>query len=328
MTFNELEQLLSKGRIAPAYLLYGSECYFIRLLVDKIRDVYRAETGAEAERFSARGLDVVSVIDGLKTLPMWSKGRLVIIGEAERLKDEAREMIEGYVDAPSASSVLVLVGEKFDGRLKLAKKIQEKGIVVEVKGIYEKDVPYWVRRECASKGLNISHEAAGFMAELIGTDLSAMADAVEKISLYVGKKRLVDIGDVETVLSDTSKKTVFNLTDAIGMRDLARAEDMLENLLRNNEQPMIILAMISRHIRFLLKAKELLEKSNIAERDLSRELGVHWFFAKEYAAQSKMFTMEKLKKGIRSLWDADIRIKSSKLPKSAILHNLIVELVG
>lgn len=328
LKFEEIEKSISQGRLYPVYLIYGTENYLIRILVDKIRDVYHAETGADLERHSAQGLDAVSVIDGLRTQPMWSSGKLVILDQASQLSSKAKELLAGYLESPSSSAVLILTAEKFDGRSSLYKAISKAGVVAQLTTIYGNQMPFWINRECRAKGRNISQEAAHFMTELVGTDLSAMSDAVEKIILYIGSRKAVDLGDVEAVLSDTSQKSIFDLTNAVGSRNLSLAESMLTNLLRNNENPVVVVNMLARHWRLLLKAKELLSGGRFSERDLAGQLGVHPFFVKEYISQSKGFTRRLLARGLKALWSADVAVKSSRLPKDAVLHKLIIGLTN
>ena len=139
---------------------------------------------------------------------------------------------------------------------------------------------------------------------------------------------MIDLKDVETVLSDTSQKSIFDLTNAVGSRDLSRAEDRLLNLIRNNENPVVVVNMLARHWRLLLKAKELMKNRAGSERDLASQLGVHPFFVKEYISQSKRFTTKALAEGLKMLWRSDVSVKSSRLPKEAVLHKLVIELIG
>ena len=326
LKFEDVERETTKGRLFPVYLIYGPEYYLVRLLVDKIQQVYQSETNAEVERFVGRGIDMVSVIDGLKTLPMWSKGKLVTIGDADKLSAKSKELLEHYLSAPSESTVLILTSEKFDGRAKIAKIIDECGALVKLTTIYESQMPFWINRECRAKGYTISQDAALFMTELVGIDLAAMAEAVEKIILYIGKKKAIDLKDVETVLSDTSQKSIFDLTKAVGMKNLSLAENRLTNLLRNNENPVVIVNMLARHWRLLLKTKEVMDQGKGAEQLLTRELKVHPFFVKDYIQQSKGFTKRVLVKGLKKIWGADVSVKSSRLPRSAILHRLVLDL--
>lgn len=327
--FEEMEKMLSSGRLHPVYLVYGVENYLIRIIVDKICAVYKAEMDAEVERYSGKGLNAVSVIDSLKTLPMWSKGKLAIIDDASSLSDKSKELLENYVKSPSSTAVLIFVASKFDGRTKFYKLIDSNGAVIELAAIYDNQMPFWINRECKSKGYNISQEAANLMIGLIGTNLSDMASAVEKVVLYIGgAKKLMELKDVETVLSDTSQRTIFDLTNAVGAKKISLASDRLRNLLKNNESPVGVVAMLARHWRLLLRAKELIGAGVSSENDLARELGVRPFFVREYISQSKGYTRAALEKGLKLLWQSDKAIKSSSLANEEILHRLLLGLVG
>lgn len=321
--FLSLEKQTSAGRLYPSYLIYGTEHYFIHAMVDKITNVYKAETGAEVERHSAKGLDAISLIDGMRTVPMWSKGKLIIIDEIEKLSAGTRESLADYLEKPSPSAIIILTGEKLDGRSRLAKVADKAGPVMEAKTVYDDQIPTWISRECKEKGRAISQDASSFMAELVGRDLSAMAEAIEKIILYIGAKKLIELKDVETVLSDTSQRSIFDLTKAAGLRDIALATARLSNLLRNNEPPVVIVSMLARQWRLLLKTKELKRP----DADAASALSLPPKFAKEYVAQAAKFTRRDLARGIKAIWKADIAIKSSKLPNETILGNLLFELI-
>lgn len=324
--FEEIEADVTRGRLYPVYLIYGSEQYLIRLLVDKIKEVYKAETGTEAELFMSKGLDAVSVIDSLNTLPMWAKGRLVIIDSASGLSAKSKEQFAEYFNSVNSSAILVFTSEDFDGRSAFYKDVSKTGAVVKIDAVYENRVPFWINRECRLKGYNISHDAALFMTELVGTNLSSMADAVEKIILYVGDKKTIDVKDVETVLSDTSQKSIFDLTNAVGSKNISLASARLANLLKNNEAPVVIVNMLARHWRLLLQAKEAQETGRAGKDELARILNILPFFVDEYMSQAKIHSKRELKAGLKEIWKADVAVKSSKLPRDIILHNLVHQL--
>lgn len=325
--FEEIERLTGEGRLFPVYLIYGPEQHLIRLLVDKLTEVYRAESGAEVERCASKGIDASEVIANLKTVSMWSKGKLVIIDDAGNLSVAVKEAFDGYVGKASGESVLIFTSEKFDGRSKLYKSIGSAGAVVEIKAVYENQMPYWINRECRRTGKNISQDAALFMTELVGTDLGAMSGAVSKVALYVGERKTISLKDIETVLSDTSQKSIFDLTNAAGSRDLPRAANRLDNLIRNNESPVLVVIMLARHWRLLIKTKELLANRFVSDGDIAAKLRVNPFFAKDYINQSKKFSKRELVKGLKKIWSADIAVKSSRIARENILHNLIMGLI-
>jgi len=101
---------------------------------------------------------------------------------------------------------------------------------------------------------------------------------------------------------------------------------MLANVIDHGQAPVMILAMIARHFRILLKAREVAGRiSNPA--DIARYLGVHPFFAKQYADQANNFSLNELKDSFAKLSECDREIKSSRLSRLRILEHLVMEIL-
>jgi DNA polymerase-3 subunit delta len=142
----------------------------------------------------------------------------------------------------------------------------------------------------------------------------------------VGKRSLIELSDVETSVAETTQRTIFELTDALGERNVHRAVQMLANVIDHGQAPVMILAMIARHFRILLKAKEVAGRiSNPAE--IARYLGVHPFFAKQYADQANNFSLNELKDNFAKLSECDRELKSSRLSRLRILEHLVMEIL-
>jgi len=328
LSFTDLKRSISKGDIAPVYLIYGDEKFLVDESVLKICSVYAAETKGEIYRYSAKDASIVDVIADLNTLPMWGRGKAVVVSEIEALKSEALHEIEKYLDSPSPTSVLVLVGEKCDGRTSLYKKVLKSGVVIEAKKIYDDAVPSWINAECKRRGVSISQDAANYMAELIGADLALLSDAIEKTILYVHDRKMINVDDVDAVISDISRHSIFHLTSAIGKRDLVLAKKELTNLMRQSELPVIIIAMLARYIRLLLKTREAIERDRfLSPRQIATEIGVNPYFASEYIDGAKRFTKEELKRRLSLIHEADVVLKSGARPKKIVLSKLVSDII-
>ena len=123
-------------------------------------------------------------------------------------------------------------------------------------------------------------------------------------------------------MGQASQKTVFDLTDSIGQRKLSKALFHLNNVLEYGQSPLAVLAMVARHFRILIKAKEIRGRMQ-QSADVAKYLGVHPFFAKQYLSQTNNFTMPELKKSFHLLSQTDRELKSSRIPDERILENLI-----
>ena len=141
---NRLHTALHKGNIAPIYLLYGDETFLIEESLDKLKDIVIGD-GLEdfnLDVFYGQQAEPAQVRDVIETLPMMAERRMVIIKEAQDLKDKAWEQFQTVLDNPVDSTVFVVVTNKIDKRKKYIKRIQEKGVMVEFKRPYDNQIKF------------------------------------------------------------------------------------------------------------------------------------------------------------------------------------------
>jgi DNA polymerase-3 subunit delta len=327
LDITKLDSELRKGNIRPIYAVVGPEMHLRSTARKLIEDAVSRAGGSGESRhvFSAKEIDGAGIVENLKSVSLFSGRNLVIVREADKLKKDAVEVLTGYAAAPVTESTLVLEAEKLDGRSKFMRVVEKNAAVVECKALYANQLPSWVGMEVKRQGKQISMEAARFLAEIVGNDLGQLAQAIERVSLYVGDRKLIELKDIEEAVVETAQRTVFELGDAIGNRRVDRALSILTNLLDAGQAPLFILNMISRHVRILIKAREVGGKLG-GGPELARYLGVHPFFAKNYAEQAKNFSAQELRRYFRALARCDRSLKSSRLPRERILEKLIFEL--
>ncbi len=324
MDITQLDQTLRAKKIASCYLISGPERH---LAFSAERQILKTVFGSEPEtvdRFQLGTAKLAAVLDCLKTASLLSPRRVVVATDADRLKKPDWELLQEYLINPNPQSVLILLAEE----LKAAdlKKISGKAAVVECKKLYPNQLPQWINMEAKSSGLQISQEAARFLADCVGADLGAIHQSLEKLLLFVGAKKLIDLADVEKVIANTAQKNIFEMTNAIGNKKSAEAIRYLDNIFSQGEEPLRTFAMIVRHFRLLAKAQEILARGNGPETQLAKELGVHPFFAKDYAVQARHFRPKGWAKRFKALADCDRALKSSRVSSQLLLERLISKL--
>lgn len=94
----------------PAYLFIGKDCPSKDAELKKIKDEFLSP-GSECFNLDvlyARELELLALQERLLTLPVKSKKRLIVIKDAQNLKDGIKEFILNYAKRPSASVILIL----------------------------------------------------------------------------------------------------------------------------------------------------------------------------------------------------------------------------
>lgn len=328
LDITSLDRELRTGRLYPAYVVVGEEGYLAQGAMRLLREKF-CGTGADdlsCRSFDAKESNVGEIIDALRTVPFLSSKTLVIIREAEKMQKVLLDALTGYLESPVDTSVLAVVASKLDGRTRFMQLAGKVGAVVECKPLFANKIPLWINMEVKRGGKQISQEAAGFLADMVGGELGQLAQAIERIILYVGDRKIVELSDIEHAIADTHQRTIFELADAVGMRKLPKAVSLLHNILENGGAPVLTLNMLARHFRILSKAKEITGRiSNNGE--IARYLGVHPFYAMNYMEQAKNFSNGEIRAGFRILHRCDKGLKSSRIPKERILEKALFSLI-
>lgn len=324
-----LDAELRSNKLRPIYLVVGPEMHLRRTAVQMITQTVlgKDEDSSAKKAFIGKEARSEALYDALHAISMFTRHNFVVVRDGEKVPKDTLEMLTKYAVAPAEGAVLLIDAEKLDGRSKFMRTMEKGAAVVECKLLYANQLPSWINMEARRKGKKISMEAARFLGDMVGSDLGQLSQALERVSLYVGNRQLIELRDIEEAVVETAQRTVFELGDAIGSRKVDRAIAILSNLIEAGQSPVFILSMISRHVRILIKAREIGNRVQDT-REISRYLGVHPFFAKNYVTQANNFSAQELRRFFNALARCDRSLKSSRLPRERILEKLLFELCG
>ena len=122
-------------------------------------------------------------------------------------------------------------------------------------------------------GKRLSSGAWTALGRKTGFELRESLGAIEKLITYVGAKAQIEEADIEAVIGRTKEESVFDLTGALGERNLAVALRTLKELLDQGNPPLMVFAMIVREVRFLLQAKLLIASGRLREFQRGMDYG-------------------------------------------------------
>jgi DNA polymerase-3 subunit delta len=186
----------------------------------------------------------------------------------------------------------------------------------------------WVRAEVTGRKKTIAYEAVTYLIQESGSSLMDLHNELEKLFLFVGDKKEIGLGDVESMSGHTKQSNVFQLTEAIESKNIKLSVSVLKSLLREGEAPVLILTFAHRAIRRLLTAKSLMEEMGMNRDEVGRKLFLHKFFDRNFFQLLGKYTMKELRKDMRLVLEADIELKSSSRPEEAVLEELFLALSG
>lgn len=329
MKADEFEKAIARGEIAPLYYFHGDEPYLMGRAIKRLQDL------VVSPDFRDFNLDVFygneckgeEIAAAAQTLPMFADRRLVLVKRAGDLSAAALEALTGCVADPSPGTCLVFVGEKIDQRKKFFQEMKKKGELVECKRPYENQLAPFIREEARGLGKRIEPAAAEMLVYLAGNNLSELAAQLEKVATFVGARETVTVADVREVVSDTKVESVFDLANALGERDLAKALRSLSTILRDGEAPLMLLAMIARHFRQLWRVRELAARK-LPPQDIARATGINPYFLKGVTDQARKFTVADLVAVFEALYAADLALKGGGGKPALTMERLVMDICG
>jgi DNA polymerase III subunit delta len=116
-----------------------------------------------------------------------------------------------------------------------------------------------MRSILSKRGKSIEKEAYHAMLEMIGFDIRAFANELEKLVNYVGDRETITLTDVKELLKRTRQDPIFEFTNAITDRNVESSLFFLGSLLSNGMHPLQLLTAMANQIRKLINVKGFVE---------------------------------------------------------------------
>jgi DNA polymerase III subunit delta len=336
MTAEELIKELKARKFKPIYLLQGEEPYYIDQIVDYMEQsiLSDGEKGFNQTVLYGKDTDMATILNAAKRYPMMSEYQLIVVKEAQDLKwsketeggSKEAEFIQSYFERPLPSTILVFAYKygNFDKRKKTYKAINSSGLVFQSDPVRDYKLMPWIEDHVKSKGYKIAPPAAALMAEYLGTDLSKIANEVEKLCLNIDKETVIQTDHIQRNIGISKEYNVFELQKALAGRNVLKCNQII-NYFANNPKanPMImVMANLNSYFTKILKYHYLPNKN-----DAPKELGVNPYFIKDYEMAAKTYGPGKTFDVISLLREYDLKSKGLDSTGNTSDGELLKELI-
>lgn len=325
------EQILTDLRkkiYSPIYFLMGEEPFYIDLISDFIQNNVLDETEKEFDQTILYGkdVDIISVINAAKRYPMMGTHQVLIVKEAQLIKEW--DNLIHYLSKPLKYTVLVFCFKYStpDKRKKWFQEVSKVAIVYESVKLRDYEIGNWITKYCKSKNVGIEEKAVVMLSEYLGTDLSKLVNELEKLILTkpADSSRITpDL--VEKNIGISKDFNVFELQSALINRDVLKANRIIQYFSENKKaNPMVlILAQLFKFFSELMMFHYLPDKSQSA---VASELKINPYFVKDYQKASQVFGAWKTMNIISYIRETDARYKGIDNP-STVEGDLMKELI-
>lgn len=309
------------------YVLVGEEA----LLRDRALAALRNHHTDEAtlafnhDVFHAKDTQPQRIVEAVKTLPMLAGQRFIVVKEAELFSAEDLEHLSPLIEHPVPTTCLILMAQKLDGRSRFARLVKQKEYWIDVQPPRAKGLSTFIMSEAKRRGHALGANESLILMEILGVDLLAIDDALERLSLYVGPHEPITAEAIEAVVVYLPLATIWDLVDGVSALDQHRALTALCALERLREPPLRIVAMLARQFRILARMKDALS-NHTDPLTAARHAGAPPFKAAELAAASRKLANARLRLAFKELAGLDQALKSSRCPPEVLLQQAVLRL--
>ncbi len=312
------------------YLFVGNEELIIKNKIDTVI------TNAHPGPFNLTSYDMdldklESAINDCKTMPFMSEKKVVVIKRPTFLEkgnsnQNVLSLID-YLDNPSDNTILIIdaTNINIDESKEVSIMLRKKAEVSETRDLSEVEMRGWLKRQFGVMGVEIEENAVELFFEYVGTNLVQAKSEVEKLLNYIGDRKIINMRDVASCVSEEGETNVFALTKAITSKDKNKIMEIYYSLLKSGNDQMKLLNLIYRSLKdsytCLLLMEQGMNQASIASI-LNISPGRTYYIMKD----AKNFTIESLRKMIKDIGDLDYKIKSGQIDKVSGLELFLFQI--
>lgn len=311
------------------YYLMGDESYYIDKVADYMADTILTPEEREFNQTIFYGADVTieTVINAAKRFPMMSEHQLIIVKEAQNLKN--LEKLSYYLQKPQKSTILVFCHKNgsLDRRKKITLEIEKAGIIYESKRLKESQLPTFIVNYLRRKKIAIEPNACELLANFVGADLCRLSGELDKLVLTLpqGHNRIT-AEQIEKNIGISKDFNNFELKNALVEHDVFKANQIIKYFAENpkNNPIQMTLSVLFNFFANLMLAYYAPQKT---EAGIASQLNLrNQWQAKEYMLAMKQFRGTKVMQIISAVRQCDAKSKgvgNSSITNEELLKELV-----
>lgn len=338
MTHKEIIKELKAKKYQPVYFLHGTESYYIDMITKYIEDnvLTEGEKSFNQTILYGKDTDAKTLIDTASRYPMMASHQVVILKEAQDMK--ALKDLEPYLRKPVPTTILVICHKykKLDSRTKFGKAIKANASVFESKKLYDNQIPDWITDYLKTKKLDIEAKAAQMVAEYLGTDLSKIANELDKLVINLPQGTMVNDQHIQENIGISKDYNIFELQNALSTRDAIKANRIVNYFIANpKKNPLVV--VLGTLYNFYSKVYMSYFLRNLSDSELAKTLGFNArndyaaaYIIKNYKTAVRQYPFTKTQEVISLLKEYDLKSKGvnrDSTSDGALLKELIYNIL-
>tara|TARA_R110001606_G_scaffold85236_2_gene193385 strand:+ start:2555 stop:3583 length:1029 start_codon:yes stop_codon:yes gene_type:complete len=264
---DQLESQLKKN-LAPIYIISGDEVLLCQEAADSIRKAAQHHNIDERLRFVADAqFDWQDVINENQSLSLFSTRRMFDI-QIDKMGEKHSKALAQLSQSLSEDNIILLTLPKIDARTQKAKwftQLESQGVFVQIWPIDANRLPAWVQQRAQALDLSLTRDAASMICERGEGNLLALSQELEKLALVHGQGVQIDAEKVAESVADSSRYSIYDLSDRLLIGKTKDAMHCLHQLLGEGVEASIILWLFNREIQTLANLLQSMQSSSFKQ---------------------------------------------------------------
>ena len=270
----QLKANLQRSGLAPIYYISGDEPLQLMEIADEIRRCARSQDYNERIVLDASvGFEWGSLLQEGANLSLFSAKRLIELrlGNTKPGNEGGKVLIE-YAGTISTDDLLIITSSKVDKKTQQTrwfKALDKVGVTIQIWPIELSQLPDWIRQRIRKNNKQISLPAATLIAERVEGNLLAASQEIDKLCLLIEENK-IDIDDVLTAVSDSTRYDVFTLIESALAGNSKRTVQMLNGLRSEGVDPAAVYGALLWEYRRLCSMAYLLDTNTSLDNLFSK----------------------------------------------------------
>lgn len=331
MTRNELFEELKRNTLRNVYLFYGQEAYLISNAVDRIKNILAQDDSEEVDYISADGKTVSDedILDICCSVSFIATRKIVVVDNYAALvnkEGKVSDQLLKYLDAPEDTVLIFVCTQDIIKSSALYKKLTKTACCVDFSPLTDKELQLFVKRELDKYGKKIGNSEIEYLIQYTNTELNSLTLELNKLALACDEN-VVKIDLIEEIITPSREYKIFKLTDYILDGNRGETIKLLDVLLAEKEEPIFIVAVLSKTFHNCLLIKDML-KERKSVSDMASLLGVKDFVLNKLITRCNKLKNSQIVGCNELLLDADSALKSSTVDERDCITALAVNLIA
>lgn len=327
MNFKDFMKMLNI-KIKHVYLLSGEETFYIDKARDKIFQKLQVDRADVTKIDCGEKIPISEIVNAIDSAPFFNPKNVVLVKNAPFFSAESKtERLEKVLENMLETNYVIFTAKTADKRKKLYKIVSKVGETLEAEPLKSWQLDDWLNEKLKSIGKIITFDARRYFSERIGVlpeiSIWYLENEFEKICLNVRGKEIT-LEDLQRNLLEMPEVSNFAIVDAIDARKTKNAVQILRTQMRNINNFVLVITVLSRHVRQLLLTKYFV-KNKIRGDELAKKLEIHPFIAKKFEKIIPTYTTKLLEKIFLEIADADYNFKIGRAGVET-LEKIVIQL--